>query len=102
MIDDKLGVEILELMDLIRKRYGKTMKEKDRDALMDVNKRLYAKVGGIVKDPMVHQNPLSKPVATGGTGTSSGAYQVARPRQAESVDLQRLARMAMESILTKK
>ena len=95
MIDDKLGVELLELMDLIRKRYGKTMKEKDRSSLMDLNKRLYAKVGGIVKDPMVKQNPKSQLVSPGG-------YQVAPARQAESVDLQRLAKLTIESLLKNK
>ena len=29
MIDDQLGIEILELMDRVRKRYGKSMSEKD-------------------------------------------------------------------------
>ena len=95
MIDDKLGVEILELMDRIRKRYGKSMQEKDKVELMDLNKRLYSKVGSIVKDPMVNQNPRGRNVSPGG-------YQVAPARQAESVDLQRLARMTIESILTKK
>lgn len=90
MIDDKMGVEILEIMDLIRKRYGKVMKEKDKKALIDINKRLYDRVGGIAKDPMVHQNPLSEPVP--------GGYQVAPARQAESLDIKRLMELAIQKV----
>lgn len=91
MIDDKMGVEILEIMDLIRKRYGKVMKEKDKKALIDINKRLYDRVGGIAKDPMVHQNPQSQLVSPGG-------YQVAPARQAESLDIQRLVELAIQKV----
>lgn len=90
MIDDKMGVEILEIMDLIRKRYGKVMKEKDKKALIDINKRLYDQVGGIAKDPMVQQNPLSEPVP--------GGYQVSPARQAESLDIQRLVELAIQKV----
>lgn len=94
MIDDKLGAELLTLMDRIRKRYGKSMQEKDKTELMELNKQLYAKVGGIIKDPMVRQNPRGQSVSPGG-------FQVSPARQAEAVDLQRLAKMTIESILKK-
>lgn len=95
MINDDFGLEILKLLDRIRKIYGKSMKEKDKKDLIDLNKKLYDKVGGIVKDPMVRQNPLSKPFTPGG-------YQVSPVRQAESIDIQRLSQMIAENFLKAK
>ena len=91
MVDDQMGVEILKLMDRLRKTYSKFMKEKDRKDLIDLNKRLYDKVGGIVRNPL-QQNPLAAPLG-------SGNYQVSPARQAEAVDLKRLASLAIKKTL---
>ena len=94
MVDDKLATEVLKLLDRIRKRYGKSMQEKDKKDLTDLNKRLYDEVGGIVKDPLQRIHPLAKPLSPG-----SGNYQVAPSRQAEAVDLHRLAEMTIKKML---
>lgn len=99
MIDDQLGIEILKTLDSVRKKYGKQMKEKDRKTLIDLNKKIYDIVGGIVRDPLTRQDPSKEPrFKELGQGNFGTYPPPSHARPAESVDLQRLAQMVIENI----